>query len=126
MNLNQVTVPSQDVPKAISFYQKLGLKLIVHTHDRYARFLCPDGESTFSIHFVEEKPIEGIWVYFEVDNVEKKVRELIAAGVAFDTGVQEQSWLWTEARLKDPDGNQLIIYKAGENRKNPPWRIEDA
>ncbi|MEM7380928.1 MAG: VOC family protein, partial [Bacteroidota bacterium] len=36
---------------------------------------------------------------------------------------RDQSWLWREARLKDPDGNTLILYHAGENRKNPPWRI---
>lgn len=28
-----------------------------------------------------------------------------------------------EAILKDPDGNQLILFHAGDNRKNPPWRI---
>ncbi|MDC8005254.1 VOC family protein [Aureisphaera galaxeae] len=125
MNLNQVTVPSRDVPRAISFYQNLGLKLIVHTHDRYARFECLQGDSTFSIHYVEEMPAEGVWVYFEVENVAEKVKELSAKGIVFETEVQEQSWLWTEARLKDPDGNVLIIYKAGENRKNPPWRILD-
>ena len=50
MNLNQVTIPSIDVVRAMNFYKKLGLKLIVHTHDAYVRFECPDGDSTFSIH----------------------------------------------------------------------------
>ncbi len=126
MNLNQVTVPSRDVLKAISFYQKLGLKLIVHTHDRYARFECPQGDSTFSIHYVEELPKDGIWVYFEVNNVAEKVNELIEKGIVFDTEVQNQSWLWTEVRLKDLDGNKIIIYHAGDNRKSPPWRILEA
>jgi hypothetical protein len=35
-----------------------------------------------------------------------------------------KSWLWREARLKDPDNNQLILYYAGINRQNPPWRIK--
>jgi len=26
--------------------------------------------------------------------------------------------------LKDLDGNQLILFYGGENRLNPPWRIE--
>ena len=30
-----------------------------------------------------------------------------------------------EVRLKDPVNNQLILYFAGENRLNPPWRIND-
>ncbi|MCB0640330.1 MAG: VOC family protein [Phaeodactylibacter sp.] len=37
MNLNQVTVPSLNVQRSIAFYQLLGLRLIVHTHERYAR-----------------------------------------------------------------------------------------
>ena len=30
-----------------------------------------------------------------------------------------------EARLRDPDGNIIFFYKAGENRRFPPWRMED-
>lgn len=48
MNLNQVTVPSLDLAKSISFYKRLGLKLIVEALPHYARFVCPDGDSTFS------------------------------------------------------------------------------
>ena len=125
MNLNQITVPSRDVPKAISFYQKLGLKLIVHTHNAYARFECPMGEATFSIHEVaslEEGP--GVVVYFEVDDVAEKVAELKKKGITFEQETTQQSWLWTEARLKDLDGNSIIIYQAGNYRKNPPWRLK--
>ena len=52
MNLNQITVPSLNVEKSIAFYEKLGLKLIVKSLPNYARFECPDGNSTFSIHLV--------------------------------------------------------------------------
>ncbi len=124
MNLNQITIPSLDVPASIAFYKKLGLRLIVHTHDKYARFECPEGEATFSIHHVPMlSDGEGISVYFEVADVAKKVIELEAMGIIFATPVQDQSWLWTEARLYDPDKNTIIIYRAGEHRKNPPWRI---
>ena len=47
MNLNQVTVPSLDLTKAIPFYVKLALKLIVESLPDYARFECPDGYATF-------------------------------------------------------------------------------
>lgn len=125
MNLNQITIPSKNVPRAIEFYEKLGLKLIVHTHDRYARFEMPEGDATFSIHEVDELPkVNGVMVYFEVENVYKTVAELKAKGFKFDTDVEEQSWLWTEVRLRDPDRNQLIIFSAGKNRKYPPWRKE--
>jgi len=37
MNLNQVTVPSLDLSKAVPFYQTLGLKLIVHSERGHIR-----------------------------------------------------------------------------------------
>ncbi|MFK7799892.1 MAG: VOC family protein [Aureispira sp.] len=124
MNLNQITVPSLDVNKAIGFYQQLGLRLMVHSHDHYARFECPNGTATFSLHQVDALPSgNGIWVYFEVEELDQKVERLLAAGVVFEQLPTDQSWLWREARLKDLDGNQLILFFAGENRKNPPWRI---
>ena len=124
MNLNQITIPSLNVPHSIVFYKKLGLHLIVHTHDAYARFECPDGDATFSIHQVDqlgEGP--GIYIYFEVNNVAETVANLEKNGIIFDQMPTDQGWLWTEAKLKDPDGNQIIIFHGGKNRKNPPWRM---
>ncbi len=46
-------------------------------------------------------------------------------GIAFDQDPTDQRWLWKEARLKDVDGNQLILFSGGKNRLNPPWRIEN-
>ena len=51
MNLNQVTVQVTDIGRATTFYQRLGLELIVSA-DHYARFLCPGG-ATFSVHVAE-------------------------------------------------------------------------
>ena len=63
MNLNQITVPSLDLTKSIPFYEKIGLKLIVKSLPHYARFVCPDGNSTFSIHQTDELPKgDGIYV----------------------------------------------------------------
>jgi len=127
MNLNQVTVPSIDLTKSIPFYQRLGLKLIVHSNDRYARFLCPDGNATFSIHQVDQLLSgDGVYVYFEVENLDNHVSALVAEGIVFDQLPADQSWGWREARLKDPDGNQLILFFGGENRINPPWRLKES
>lgn len=126
MNLKQVTVPSLDLTKSIPFYEKLGLRLIVNSLPRYARFECPDGNSTFSIHQVEKLPTgEGIHVYFECKNLDEYVAELKSKGIEFDQDPTDQRWLWREARLKDLDGNQLILYYGGENRLNPPWRVKN-
>jgi catechol 2,3-dioxygenase-like lactoylglutathione lyase family enzyme len=125
MNLNQITVPVSDVERSIQFYEKLGLRLIVKSPPTYSRFECPEGNSTFSLHLAEKLPVsEGIWVYFEVDNLDEFVQTLIGKGIVFDELPNDKPWLWREARLKDPDSNQIILYFAGGNRTNPPWRIE--
>jgi catechol 2,3-dioxygenase-like lactoylglutathione lyase family enzyme len=124
MNLNQITVPSLNLSKSIDFYQKLGLTLIVEALPHYVRFECPDGGSTFSVHLVEDLPSgDGISVYFECDNLDQYVDELVSKEIQFAELPNDKSWLWREAKLKDPDGNQLILYYAGDNRLNPPWRI---
>ena len=124
MNLNQITAPSSNLSKTIPFYQTLGLRLIVHSAPHYARFVCPDGNATFSLHLVEKLPKgEGIYVYFECDDLDTHVEALVERGVHFEELPNDKPWLWREARLKDPDGNQLILYHAGKNRLNPPWRI---
>jgi len=125
MNLNQVTIPVSDVPKSIIFYQTLGLKLIVHTHDRYARFECTPNGSTFSLHQVDviakgEKAI----IYFEREDLDEYVKGLELKGIVFEHGPKDQTWLWREAKLYDPDQNPIIIYQAGENRINPPWKLK--
>lgn len=126
MNLNQITVPSLDVKNSIDFYKTLGLKLIVEALPHYARFECPNGDATFSIHLAEKLPQgDGIYVYFECEDLDNQVSDLIKMGILFDEMPEDKRWLWREARLKDPDGNQVILYYGGENRKNPPWRIAD-
>ncbi|PCJ95330.1 MAG: glyoxalase/bleomycin resistance/extradiol dioxygenase family protein [Flavobacteriaceae bacterium] len=126
MNLNQVTVPSLDVAKAILFYKKLGLQLIVHSSPNYARFSCPDGSSTFSVHQVTEMAKgAGIWVYFENTALDLVVAQLIEKGIKFTEMPNDKPWLWKEAHLFDPDGNKIILFEAGKNRENPPWRINE-
>ena len=125
MNFNHITVPSVDVQRSIIFYKKLGLNLIVEALPHYARFECLEGEATFSIHLVDKLPKgEGAYVYFETEKLDKEVNRLQEEGIKFDLLPTDQSWLWREARLKDPDGNSIILYWAGDNRKNPPWRIK--
>jgi len=126
MNLNQITVPSLDLTKSIPFYEKLGLKLIVKSLPHYARFECRVGSATFSIHETSELPKgTGVWVYFECENLDSYVNQLVKKGVEFTQLPKDMPWLWREAWLYDVDGNKLILYYAGENRLNPPWRIKD-
>jgi len=125
MNLNQITVPSLDVEKATLFYKTIGLNLIVNALPRYVRFECPDSDTTFSIHKVDKLPEgNGITIYFEDENLDKLVTNLKQKGITFISDPEDKTWLWREAHLYDPDGNHIILYHAGKNRKNPPWRIK--
>lgn len=125
MNLNQITVPSQNLEVSIAFYQRLGFTLLVDSRPRYARFICPDGNTTFSLHYQDNLPTgDGISVYFECADLDKQVIDLKAKGFVFLEDPNDKPWLWREAHLKDPDGNQLVLFFAGENRLNPPWKLK--
>lgn len=121
MKLNQVTLPAVDLPRSIAFFEKLGFVLIV-IDEHYARLENPSDLSTLSL----EQRIDsgdGAHVYFECDDLDARVAALKQKGVVFDSGPEDQSWLWREAWLHDPAGNRLCLYFAGENRRFPPWRI---
>jgi hydroxymethylpyrimidine/phosphomethylpyrimidine kinase len=125
MDLNQVTVPCTDYEASVRFYKALGLKQIVDSPPRYARFETEAG-TTLSIHATEsESPGSDVVIYFEVDNVDLTVRMLSERGFAFESQPKDQDWLWREAYLLDPSGNRLCIYHAGNNRRSPPWKIEE-
>jgi catechol 2,3-dioxygenase-like lactoylglutathione lyase family enzyme len=124
MNLNHVEISSLDVEKSVKFYKTLGLKLIVDALPRYVRFECTDGNATFSIHSVDTLPLGNkTTLYFEVENLSETVSALKQKGTTFNTEILDQPWLWKEIYLRDPNDNTIIIYHAGDNRKNPPWRI---
>lgn len=125
MNLNQVTIYSNKPTESLEFYQKLGLRLIVDSAPRYVRFECPDGDSTLSISFREDiSPSSNITLYFECDNLDEEVKRLKGLGLAFDQEPIDQTWLWREAYLKDPNGNKIMLFYGGENRLNPPWKVK--
>lgn len=123
MNLNQVTLPAQDLATASAFYRRLGLRQIVAA-PHYARFECPNGDATFSLHQVADGiSTTGVVIYFECDKLDDRVAALQADGIQFDSLPTDQRWLWREARLRDPSGNVLCLFWAGANRKFPPWRL---
>jgi len=124
MNLNQVTVPALDLAASVAFYKRLGLELIVSS-PHYARFKCPEGEASFSVHLVQELPkASATVVYFETSSLDDSVKQLQAAGLSFSQAPRDEPWLWREARIVDPSGNVICLYWAGDNRLNPPWRIQ--
>ncbi len=128
MRLNQITAPARNLAASIAFYQLLGLRLIVR-NDHYARFECPEGDggepATFSLHLEDEVTPGQTAIYFETAELDRQVKRLTAEGVAFESGPVDQSWLWREAWTRDPAGNRICLYRAGENRRFPPWRLTE-
>ncbi|WP_450104004.1 VOC family protein [Simiduia litorea] len=120
--MNQVTLPVSDMPTATAFYRKMGFLQIVDS-PHYARFECPVGGSTFSLSLVEEAFNNGSVIYFEEEKVDELVSRLEAKGFSFEAAPTDKRYLWREAVLRDPSGNKIILYWAGDNRLNPPWRV---
>ncbi|MGD9561367.1 MAG: VOC family protein [Pyrinomonadaceae bacterium] len=129
MDLNQITIYSAKPFETVEFFKKLGLRVIVDSLPRYARLECPDGESTLSVSEAETRtvgsaPLSGaITLYFECEHLDAEVERLRSIGLTFDQGPADRDWLWREAYLKDPNGNKICLFHAGDNRKDPPWRV---
>jgi hydroxymethylpyrimidine/phosphomethylpyrimidine kinase len=125
LRLNQVTVTGKDYAKMVDFYRRLGLKQIIDSPENlYARFEA--GAATFSIQCDPEAEIgETVAVYFECDDLDERVERLARSGIPFEHGPRNQPWEWREARLRDPSGNTIFLYRAGEARRFPPWRMEE-
>jgi predicted enzyme related to lactoylglutathione lyase len=65
----------------------------------------------------------SIVLYFECEDLDGEVSRLKSLGLNFDEDPTDRSWLWRQAYLRDPNGNKICLFYAGENRKNPPWRV---
>ena len=123
MNLNQVTLPVRDMQQACAFYLTLGFTQIVDTA-HYARFACPEGDATFSLSLTTARFENGATIYFEHQALDEWVASLKLKGIVFEQKPTDQRFLWREALLFDPSGNKIKLYWAGDNRLNPPWRVE--
>jgi catechol 2,3-dioxygenase-like lactoylglutathione lyase family enzyme len=125
--MNQVTLHVGDVARSVAFYRQLGLVPVVDEF-HYARFRCPDGDATVSVERTDGPVVPGgITVYFEYDDADSLDREfarLSAAGVPVEHGPVDQTWLWREARVRDPDGHVICLFHAGANRLDPPWAVQ--
>jgi catechol 2,3-dioxygenase-like lactoylglutathione lyase family enzyme len=132
---------SADPERALPFYEGLGLTAIVLDRDtdgtlRYARLTFPEGDSTLSLErgapasVASRTPVDvssgSAVLFFECDDLDAQVAALTAAGYLFEAGPETKPWLWREARLRDPDGQLVCLFRAGFYRLDPPWRIASA
>ena len=125
MNLNQIRLPVSNMIEAVSFYQALGFLQIVDSA-HYARFESIDGDATFSLSLEEGELNNGAVIYFETEKLDQVCTHLQSKGIVFSQQPTDMSYLWREAILYDPSGNKIKLYWAGENRLNPPWRVQSS
>ena len=115
-----------DFERSKAFYTALGLVQIVDSPPRYARFRFPDGDATLSIEVTGEPAVPSrAELFFECASVDETFADLKDKGLAFEQDPTDMFYLWREARLRDPDGHELRLYSAGENRLNPAWRMAE-
>jgi hypothetical protein len=109
--------------KTTDFYRRMGFLQIVDTL-HYARFECTEGNSTFSVSLESSGLENPTVIYFEHERLDELVIALKAKGFEFEQEPTDMRYLWREAILRDPSGNKIKLYWAGENRLRPPWRVE--
>jgi catechol 2,3-dioxygenase-like lactoylglutathione lyase family enzyme len=126
MRFKHATVVVSDLPRSLDFYETLGLKRIVLEQPRYARLIFPSGDATLWLEVTGANPAPSrVQLYFECSDLDERVRALRERGIVFEMEPTDMDYLWREARLKDPDGHDIRLYRAAENRLNPPWRLQE-
>lgn len=115
---------AKDVERALSFYRDLlGFKLIEDFRHEgksiYARLRAPGGDGTIALHLAGSGASlvsEGVRLYFEVRDLDDFCRSLQKRGFYINQLPRMMPWGWRHAYLNDPDGHEISLYWAGENR----------
>ncbi len=127
MRFNHATIIVSDLERSKQFYTALGFEIIVNAPPRYARFVVPGNAATFSVEVTPDaRPMgpEQAQFFFECDDVDATYEALVKKGLTFTQPPTDMPYLWREARLLDPDGHDIRIYHAGQNRLDPPWKVK--
>ncbi len=124
LSFNHAMVYAKDVQRSVAFYRDLlGFKLIedfrYENRPIYARLRAPGGEGTIALH--EAGPgasltSEGVRLYFEIRDLDEFCRKLQARGFYINQMPRMMPWGWRHAYINDPDGHEIGLYWAGENR----------
>ena len=123
MDLNQVTIGSTDLRRSEAFYRALGLELIVKD-EHYLDSPARTATARSSVDLVDAvADTEAVTVYFEDPDPDALVERLERSGFAVELRPTDMPWLWREARFATRIGRRLCLFRAGENRLYPPWRL---
>ena len=124
LTFNHAMVYAANVQRALGFYRDLlGFKLVDEFQHEgipvYARLRAPGGDGTIALHLAGPgTPLasDGVRLYFEIREVDNFCRKLQAKGFYITQMPRMMPWGWRHAYLNDPDGHEISIYWAGENR----------
>jgi catechol 2,3-dioxygenase-like lactoylglutathione lyase family enzyme len=124
LSFNHAMVYVKEVERALAFYRDLlGFKLIEDFRHEgksvYARLRAPGGDGTIALHQAgpgASVASDGVRLYFELRDVDGFCRKLRARDFYLTQMPQMMPWGWRHAYLNDPDGHEISIYWAGENR----------
>ena len=124
LSFNHAMVYAKDVQRALGFYRDLlGFKLVdeFRHEDKpvYARLRAPGGDGTIALHLAgpgTSLASEGVRLYFEIRELDDFCRKLQAKGFYITQLPRMMPWGWRHAYVNDPDGHEISLYWAGENR----------
>ncbi len=124
LTFNHAMIYVKDVERGIRFYHDMmGFKLIedFRYEDKpvYARLRAPGGDGTIALHLAgpgASVGSEGVRLYFEVRDLDGFCRKLQQKGFYITQLPRMMPWGWRHAYLNDPDGHEISLYWAGENR----------
>jgi catechol 2,3-dioxygenase-like lactoylglutathione lyase family enzyme len=124
LTFNHAMIYAKDVQRALDFYREwLGFKLIEDFRYEgkvvYARLHAPGGDGTIALHQAgpgASVASEGVRLYFEVRELDEFCRRLQQRGFYFTQLPTMMPWGWRHAYLNDPEGHEISLYWAGENR----------
>ncbi len=101
------------------FYKKLGFEVVKSDDDH--SILSLNGfaidlvsmrdENTFAKDSMSADKGRGVYVYIQVDDVDKKHQQLVVAGTAPTTEPKDWDWGNREFIIKDPDGYKLCFWQ---------------
>ena len=124
LTFNHAMIYCKDVGRAMRFYRDLmGFKLIEDFRYEgtpvYARLRAPGGDGTIALHQAgpgASLASDGVRLYFEVRDLDDFCRKLQQKGFYITQLPRMMPWGWRHAYLNDPDGHEISLYWAGENR----------
>jgi catechol 2,3-dioxygenase-like lactoylglutathione lyase family enzyme len=124
LTFNHAMVYAKNVQRALGFYRDLlGFKLVDEFRHEgkpvYARLRAPGGDGTIALHLAgpgTSLTSDGVRLYFEIRELEDFCRKLQAKGFYITQMPRMMPWGWRHAYLNDPDGHEISLYWAGENR----------